>query len=432
MKRLDVPPKRISILSHGMSDLTRRAPELAGDLAVADLCVIDDGAAVILGGRRLPARWLASILPANFNPRNSQRVTGAIPSTLTTIASADSTEHGLALVFKPGSAAPVSVLPELLPWAALASAIAAPSRGLREEWISAVVPWPAVAPSPPVFEYADLVKTRAGAAAARSALASHGLFRVVGVPEPSGKSDEGTTSGGVLALAAALGTVFETNYGRSFEVRVEAAPLNGAYTAGPLAPHVDNPYREPMPAFQVLVCRVAAESGGETTFADGAALAAADPAAAAVLARVPVAWGWTAVGVHALRASRPVLELHAGRLAAVHWNELAQRCPAPEDADAWFAAADAWKTLLASGVHATELRLTPGEGVVWDNRRLLHGRRAYVPAATAARQDQSPAAGEPAAVDFGNGGVGRWLSGVYLTEDSVVGAWAAERGIGAW
>jgi gamma-butyrobetaine dioxygenase len=234
------------------------------------------------------------------------------------------------------------------------------------------------------------------------------LLRVTGLAAGCAYDD-----GGVRALCRALGIIMSTNFGEVFDVRATAAPNNAAFAEGPLLPHTDNPYRTPVPGFQALACRTAAAAGGATTFADGFALAAAlDAAAKSALRDTPVAWGW-ATPACAQRAVRPVLECdQEGRLQACTWNDRALRCPAePAAADAWFAAAVAWQALLHSRAHAVEVLLQPGDGVVWDNRRLLHGRTAY-----------SDAAGSPP----------RWLVGAYISEDSILGAWAAERGTGAW
>ena len=58
----------------------------------------------------------------------------------------------------------------------------------------------------------------------------------------------------VAAVAETFGYVRETNYGRVFDVRVEAAPANLASTGLALRPHTDNPYRDPVPTVQLLHC----------------------------------------------------------------------------------------------------------------------------------------------------------------------------------
>ena len=58
----------------------------------------------------------------------------------------------------------------------------------------------------------------------------------------------------VLAIAATFGYPRETNYGRLFDVRVEPDPTNLAFTGRAIAPHTDNPYRDPVPTLQLLHC----------------------------------------------------------------------------------------------------------------------------------------------------------------------------------
>ncbi len=105
-----------------------------------------------------------------------------------------------------------------------------------------------------------------------------------------------TDPGAVLAVAASLGYVRETNYGRLFDVRVESSPSNLAFTSLPIPPHTDNPYRDPVPTVQLLHCLRNAADGGDSGFVDGfhaaAALRAQDPAAFATLAGTPVTFGY--------------------------------------------------------------------------------------------------------------------------------------------
>ena len=80
----------------------------------------------------------------------------------------------------------------------------------------------------------------------------------------------------------ASGTCGETNYGALFDVRVEPAPGNLAFTSREILPHTDNPYRDPVPTVQLLHCLRAAGDGGDTGLVDGfaAARACASPTGA--------------------------------------------------------------------------------------------------------------------------------------------------------
>jgi hypothetical protein len=357
------------------------------------LRIAPDGTALSLGPAVFSARLLLSALPSNFSG-NSQRRAHALPPadariTLATLLGGG----GVQLSFSSGDEGVLS--------AAALAALTAPAAHPRAAWAAAARPWPVAAAAPPPVPF-DSLCTPAGATAARAALAEHGLLCVSSAPS-------------VLAVASALGVVFETNYGRAFDVRAERDPNNTAFSCAPLAPHTDNPYRTPVPGFQALACITAAARGGATTFADGAALAAAlraaSPSAFEALSSVDVEFAWSdARAAH--RATRRVLELDAdGLLVSVNWNDRAQRAPAAAAADAWFDAAGAWSRLLEGGAHVVSLALQPGDAVVWDNRRLLHGREAYEDGAAAAAP--------------------RWLQGAYLTEDSVLGAWTAARAAAA-
>ena len=108
------------------------------------------------------------------------------------------------------------------------------------------------------------------------------------------------TPGTVLEVAAAFGYVRETNYGKLFDVRVEATPNNLAFTGLPIAPHTDNPYRDPVPTVQLLHCLSNAVDGGESGLVDGfhaaALLREEDPAAFDVLTRTPVTFQFSDTG----------------------------------------------------------------------------------------------------------------------------------------
>jgi gamma-butyrobetaine dioxygenase len=128
----------------------------------------------------------------------------------------------------------------------------------------------------------------------------------------------------VLLAAAVLGYPVETNYGRVFQVRPEPAPDNLAYTAAGLGLHTDNPYREPVPGYQILHCLIADTEGGESIFADGYAIAeklrGADPEAFSALTTIPVDFRYRDASTE-LTACRTLIELdREGRIARIHWN----------------------------------------------------------------------------------------------------------------
>jgi gamma-butyrobetaine dioxygenase len=189
--------------------------------------------------------------------------------------------------------------------------------------------------------------------------------------------------GAVLAVARSFGYVRETNYGRLFEVRAEATPANLAFTRLPIAPHTDNPYRDPVPTVQLLHCLVGAAGGGESTFTDGfhaaAALRTQDPAAFACLTTTPVTFGYSD-DASVLRATGPMIGLDPrGRIRQIRFNGrslLPVRLP-PAAAVAFYAAYRAFAELVSDPAAMVTARLSPGDCVIIDNTRILHGRTGF-------------------------------------------------------
>ena len=196
-------------------------------------------------------------------------------------------------------------------------------------------------------------------------------------------------AGLVLEVAASFGFVRETNYGRLFDVRVEPRPGNLAYTSRGILPHTDNPYRDPVPTVQLLHCLRAAEKGagevggGDTGLVDGfaaaVALRAMDAGTFDLLARTPVPFGYKENETD-LRASQPLIQLSPrGRVRGVRFNHRSTRplrLPYAE-VTAFYAAYRRWAQLLARPERQLNLRLAPGDCLIFDNTRILHARTAF-------------------------------------------------------
>ncbi len=230
----------------------------------------------------------------------------------------------------------------------------------------------------------------AGAAAWFRRLGLEGVAFVRAVP---------ARAGAILDAVAPIGLVQETNYGRLFDVRSVARPENLAYTDLGLGLHTDNPYRDPVPGYQVLHCILPAADGGESIFADGFAIAEhlrhADSDAFAILAREPVPFLYRAADVE-LYAERPLIELGLhGQVISVHYNNRSIG-PLPPSAGALTAYYRAYRRLarlLRDSRFHLQMRMAAGDLVVFDNRRILHARTSFK--------------------------AQRHLQGCYLTRDSV-------------
>ena len=195
--------------------------------------------------------------------------------------------------------------------------------------------------------------------------------------------------GMVLEVAASFGYVRETNYGRLFDVRVEPAPGNLAFTSREIRPHTDNPYRDPVPTVQLLHCLRAAvkgdgsNDGGDTGLVDGfaaaVALRATDSESFDLLTGTAVPFGYIDKEAE-LRASLPLIQLSPrGRVRGVRFNNRSARplrLPYGE-VTAFYAAYRRWAALLARPERRLNLPLAPGNCLVFDNTRILHARTAF-------------------------------------------------------
>ncbi len=207
---------------------------------------------------------------------------------------------------------------------------------------------------------------------------------------------------GILEAAGLVGRVAETNYGLVFDVRAVPTPENLAYSDLGLGLHTDNPYREPVPGFQALHVLVAAPDGGDSLFADGVALALhlreRAPAAFDLLTRTPVPFHYRADQAD-LYAERPLIELDCtGAVAAVHYNSRSiapLNLPAARCAE-FYGAYRLFAEMLQDPRFQVSTQLGDGDLVVFDNRRILHGRTG-----------------------FASNRHARHLRGCYLTRDSV-------------
>ena len=265
------------------------------------------------------------------------------------------------------------------------------------------------------------------------AVARYGAGLLRGVPAAEGM---------VTAVAETFGYVRETNYGRIFDVRVVADPANLAFTSRAIAPHTDNPYRDPVPTLQLLHCLRDAAVGGETVVVDGFAAAAAlrdtDPVSFAVLTSTPMPFAYVDKET-LLTACQPLIALNArGRISSVRLNNRSMqpvRLPYAK-AEAFYAAYRAWTAIVARPEFALGLRLAPGDCLVFDNTRILHARTAFAPAPSRS-PDSAPGSTSSTAASTGSdaspgpfaspGSGERHLQGCYADLDGLLSTLAVLR-----
>jgi gamma-butyrobetaine dioxygenase len=265
----------------------------------------------------------------------------------------------------------------------------------------------------PAADWAPYLADDAVRASLLDAVARYGAGLLRGVPAAEGM---------VTAVAETFGFVRETNYGRIFDVRVVADPANLAFTSRAIAPHTDNPYRDPVPTLQLLHCLRDASVGGDTVLVDGfaaaAALRAADPASFGVLTSTPIPFAYVDKET-SLTARQPLIALNPrGRITCVRLNNRSMQPPRLPyaRAEAFYAAYRAWTAIVDRPEFALGLRLTPGDCLIFDNTRILHARTAFAPApSTPPAAPASPGSGE------------RHLQGCYADLDGLLSTLAVLR-----
>ena len=207
-------------------------------------------------------------------------------------------------------------------------------------------------------------------------LVRHGFVRLSGAPAEPGE---------IETLVAGFGVVRETNYGRLLDVRTRHNAANLADTALALAPHTDNPYRLSPPELQILHCLSAAGAGGQSLLVDGLAvveaLKAEAPADYDLLCRVPAHFAWSD-GETFLEATAPVITPER-----IRYNPRSFQSVTGDNA-AWRRAWARFGDLLAAPAFGLAFDMAPGDMVIMDNRRVLHGRTAFDPTGEVVRHLQ--------------------------------------------
>jgi gamma-butyrobetaine dioxygenase len=208
------------------------------------------------------------------------------------------------------------------------------------------------------------------------ALAAYGFALLQRVPVEAGQ---------VAAVGDRLGHVRVTNYGRLFDVVSRPNPNNLAFTAVGLGVHTDNPYRDPTPGLQLLHCLEADAPGGDTLLVDGfraaEVLRRRHPEAFDLLARLPLPFRFED-GAADLRAATPIISTDfEGRVTAVHFNNRSMATLDLPEAQIlpWYRAYRRFAAILREPEGELCLRLAPGDLLIMENNRALHGRTAFDP-----------------------------------------------------
>ncbi len=193
-----------------------------------------------------------------------------------------------------------------------------------------------------------------------------------------------TTEAGI-EVARRVGHLRDTNFGLTFEVVSKPDPNNLAYTSDALPLHTDLTNQEMPPGYQFLHCLANDAEGGGSTFCDGVAVAedlrAQDPEAFEVLSTVTIPFRFQD-GQTDIRSRKTVISFNTrGEISEICFNaHLADILDlAPEIMIPFYRAYRMFMEMTRDPVYGIAMRLSAGEMVVFDNRRILHGRESFDP-----------------------------------------------------
>lgn len=276
-------------------------------------------------------------------------------------------------------------------------------------------------------------------------LHSHGLLFLKDVPEDPES---------VSRITQRIGPLKNTFYGDTWDVRSVPQAKNVAYTSQDLGFHMDLMYLKQPPHLQFLHCIRSSANGGASLFADSFKavrhLWKHDRESFTDLERIPITFHYDHIDSHYYQQSRPLIELaplnfdgkvfpnYRGLqlfaqdqarggwvkklfnlddyLEAVTWSPQFQapfQLTNPHtqffDRDLserneyairrWRTAAGRFNSHIHRPENIYERMMKPGECVIFDNRRVLHARKAF---------------------EVADAGKERWLRGAYLDKDPFI------------
>lgn len=220
------------------------------------------------------------------------------------------------------------------------------------------------------FDYDALVHDDAVLRVALEHLWRDGVVTAIGVP---------TDAIATRQVVERFGYVRTTIFGELWEFGSDGAYDDTASTPLEITPHTDGTYSHDAPGLLALHCLVYEATGGENVFVDSHAIASRlSPAALDMLSTTDIPGQYIGDGAH-LVSSRPALRHVGGQLVQVSYNHHDRApfvLPEPE-MSRLYAALFEFDALANDPALQFELAMRPGDMVLFDNWRALHGRRSF-------------------------------------------------------
>ena len=229
---------------------------------------------------------------------------------------------------------------------------------------------------PPTFDGPQVLADESALLDWLTALRDCGIARLEGLP---------STDGLLERIVTRIGPIRETNFGRLYELAIKDDPDSNAFTTAGLSLHMDLPTRECPHGLQFLFCRDNTARGGEGLYADGYRIAedlrTEEPEVFEALTSVVWEFNNRAKDCD-YRARGPVIALDdEGRISGIRltpWLRAPLKAPLSEQEGAYLSVR-AFMRRSQDPAYQLVVRYRPGDLLAFDNRRVLHGRRAYDP-----------------------------------------------------
>jgi gamma-butyrobetaine dioxygenase len=195
-----------------------------------------------------------------------------------------------------------------------------------------------------------------------------------------------TEPGTVIDLLHSLRlTLCDSSLGLIFDVKLDPAGFNIAFTAEEVPPHNDNAQYTHPPSGQVLAMLVNEVEGGNSVVVDGWSvldrLNNDHPAAVDVLSRVEVGFRQYSAEADAFTRAPVVVRDRAGRFIHLRFSNQLMQPLGFDDVDLaeWYQAYRLLGAAIADPANQVSFRLEAGDTLFVNGYRVLHARTAYKP-----------------------------------------------------
>ena len=235
---------------------------------------------------------------------------------------------------------------------------------------------PEIADRLPRFPYPEVLAAPEQHLGALESLLRYGFVLLDGVP---------VTEEETVKITELAGVYRPGTYGL-YDIKLAENPKYYGDLAVALDPHCDEPYRTQTAAITIFHPMVASGDGGDTILVDGLrateALKQEAPEAFDLLSRFSVPYERREGTAHFHRLMAPIIGLERdGSFAGIRFlDRYLLPLDLPNDLiEPFYQALRRFETYLADPANQLRFKLLPGQAMIFNNQRLLHGRTAFDP-----------------------------------------------------